>query len=553
MPITKYIDTAGLPKSFDIADLAAMNLTPDEVTKWFKDRIRPGMIPAPKANGAAKPKAAPKRTREAPAKPKAKAIDKPPVATSPGPPSNVVPLQQNEEDLGIPPEYSEDSLAESFSEKHKNSLIYVHSWKKWMIWENSSWKIDETNTVVDLSRKICKKASSEALQRQDLGAKSLKIANQISKLNTFKSVEQIARTDRRHTAVPAQFDADQWILNTPDGVVDLRTGELRPAHRDDFASKSAAIGPGGECPTWLKFLDDTTGGDQEMQSYLARMAGYCLTGSVAEHVFFFVYGTGGNGKGVFINQLDWMLKSYSRVAQMETFTEQRFTKHATEIAYFQGARLVTAQETEEGKRWNESRVKTMTGGDSITANHMHKDPFTFQPTFKLLFAGNHKPALRNIDEAIKRRMHLIPFDITVPAKDRDPMLSRKLQAEAGGILSWAIAGCLDWQKQMLNPPERVLATTQEYFQSEDTMGNFFDECCHIGQFLQVRTTSLYSQYQGWAKRTGEYALPRKRFLDILRIRDLHSEKKSGEQVVIGIELKQSEAQLSRQGGWDYND
>ncbi len=543
----RYIDTTGLPSGYDVADLIESGIEGDDLIAWFKSRVRDGIIPEPKANGAGKPKAAPKKTSDKP-----KPTPKPKPAPAPEPPSNVVPLEKTSDDIGMPPEYSEDSLAEAFSRKYKDSLIYVHPWGQWMIWENARWQTDETDVVMDLSRKVCKVFAAEANDRRDLGARAMKIAEKLSKLMTFKAVKQTAQSDRRHAAVPAQFDADQWILNTPDGVINLKTGRLRKAHRDDFASKSTAIGPGGECPVWLKFLDTATGGDKDLQAYLARMAGYCLTGSTAEHVFFFVYGTGGNGKGTFINQLDWILNSYSRVAQMDTFTEQRFAKHAAEIAYFQGSRLVTAQETEEGKRWNESRIKNLTGGDPITANFMHKNPFTFQPSFKLLFAGNHKPALRNIDEAIKRRMHLIPFDIKVPAKDRDPFLPDKLKAEAGGILKWAIKGCLEWQKEMLNPPERVLATTDEYFQNEDTIGNFFDERCILNPYARVRTTSLYKQYQQWAAQTGEYALSRKRFLDVIGLRELYSERKGGEQIVMGIELKKSEAEIARNGG-DWND
>lgn len=543
---TRYIDTSKLPKGFDIVDLLETGIRGDDLLDWFKKRVRNGIIPKPVK--PTKVKAAPKHTGEAQNKGK----PKPSTATNPAPPSNVVPLKATEEDFGIPPEYSEDSLAELFSAKYKDSLIYVKPWGAWMIWEDSRWQADETNIVMDLSRKVCKVAAKEAQQRVDLGAKAYKIANLISQLKIHKAIMSMASADRRHAALPAQFDANPWILNTPAGVVNLKSGRMRPARRNDYASKCTAVGPGGECPTWLKFLETTTGGDADMQAYLKRMAGYCLTGSTAEHVFFFVYGTGGNGKGTFINQLDWILNSYSRVAQMETFTEQRFSKHAAEIAYFQGSRLVTAQETEEGKRWNEARIKAMTGGDPITAHFMRENPFTYQPAFKLLFAGNHKPSLRNIDEAIKRRMHLIPFDKIVPPKDRDPFLPEKLKAESGGILKWAIAGCLEWQKDMLNPPERVLATTEEYFESEDTIGNFFDECCCLGPFLRVRTTSLYKQYQAWAKRTGEYALPRKRFLDCLRVRELHTERKGGEYIIIGVALNQSEAELSKQGGW-YDD
>ncbi len=187
-------------------------------------------------------------------------------------------------------------------------------------------------------------------------------------------------------------------------------------------------------------------------------------------------------------------------------------------------------------------------GDPITANFMAQNPFTFLPSFKLVFAGNHKPSLRNVDEAIKRRLHMVPFDVQVAPADRDPFLSEKLKEEAPGILKWAIKGCLEWQKQMLNPPSRVLASTEEYFEEEDTIGNYFEECCKLSPYGRVRTTTLYKQYQHWCKENGLWALPKPRFLNMLKLRDLYSEKKSGEQIIMGIEMNLSEAELARNGG-----
>jgi putative DNA primase/helicase len=232
--------------------------------------------------------------------------------------------------------------------------------------------------------------------------------------------------------------------------------------------------------------------------------------------------------------------TYWRGSNMDTFTEQRFSKHSAEIAYFHGARLVTASETEEGKRWNESRIKQMTGGDPITANFMHQNPFTFIPTFKLLFAGNHKPALRNVDEAIRRRMHMIPFTVEIAPKDRDRDLSYKLRAESPGILKWAIEGCLEWQKRGLDAPDRVLATTEEYFAEQDQLGQFFEERCALDPLLFTPTKILYSTYVSWAKSNGEFALPRQRFLQQLTFRDLHSAKRGGDMAVNGIGILQIE-------------
>jgi putative DNA primase/helicase len=522
----RHIDTTGLPKGYDASDLIATGINADEFLAWCKDRVRPGPVPMPEG-------VKPKVVKTAPQKP----ASKPARTESSG--SNVVQLRKPKIDeiLGLPPAYSEDSLAERFSDKHENSLLYVTASGRWLFWDDQRWREDETGLVLDLSRKVCKQASTEAREDHTLGPKGAKIATIISSRKMFLNVAGIAQTDRRHATKPAQFDADPWILNTPEGVVDLKTGELRLARREDYASKIAAVGPGPKSKIWMEFLKRCTGGDNEMMSYLQRLAGYCLTGSVAEHAFFFVYGTGGNGKGTFANTIDWLLCDYARVSQMETFTEQRFAKHAAEIAYFQGARLVTAQETEEGKRWNESRIKAMTGGDPITANFMHQNPFTFYPQFKLLFTGNYKPALRNVDEAMKRRLHLVPFEIRVPEKERDILLSDKIRAEGSGVLTWAIEGCLEWQKTMLNPPERVLASTAEYFESEDTLGTFFEDVVLEGPGYRVGTTQLYKAYCQWTDKANEYTLPRKRFMDNLEFRGYKSVTRGGVRVIEGMRLQ----------------
>src|SRR4051794_373979 len=191
----------------------------------------------------------------------------------------------------------------------------------------------------------------------------------------------------------------------------------------------------------------------------------------------FGYGTGANGKGTFLNTLSGLLAGYAAVAPMDAFTASATDRHTTDLAMLRGARLVTAQETEEGRRWAESRVKAMTGGDPITARFMRQDFFTFSPQFKLLIAGNHRPGLRNVDEAIRRRFNMLPFAVKIPANEREKALPEKLKAEWPGILAWAIQGCLDWQKEGLSPPLAVLEATEEYLVSEDALGTWLAECC----------------------------------------------------------------------------
>ena len=177
--------------------------------------------------------------------------------------------------------------------------------------------------------------------------------------------------------------------------------------------------PAGKCPIWLQFLAEITGGDQNLQDFLQRMFGYALTGVTTEHALFFLYGTGGNGKSVFINTISGILAEYHKPAPIETFTASQSERHPTDLAGLRGARCVTAVETEEGRRWAESKIKALTGGDRISARFMRQDFFEYVPQFKLIIAGNHKPGLSSVDEAIRRRFNLIPFTVTIPPEKRD--------------------------------------------------------------------------------------------------------------------------------------
>jgi len=200
------------------------------------------------------------------------------------------------------------------------------------------------------------------------------------------------------------------------------------------------------------------------------LCGYCLTGDTSEAIIPFLYGTGANGKSVFVNTLLGVLGDYSAVAPMDVFTATHNPQHSTSIAALRGARLVAATETEDGSRWAEAKLKELTGGGPIKARFMRQDEFTFVPQFKPMISGNHRPRLRNVDEAMRRRFHLVPFAVTIPPDKRDKKLADKLRAEWGGILQWAVERCLKWQSEGLRPPRAVTEATEDYLQGQDTLG-----------------------------------------------------------------------------------
>jgi putative DNA primase/helicase len=324
-------------------------------------------------------------------------------------------------------------------------------------------------------------------------------------------------------------------------TINLSTGENYAPRREDYITKQAGTHLKADCkiPLWQAFLSRVTAGDKELQAYLQRMAGYCMTGITREHVLFFCYGSGANGKGVFLNTLTAIWGDYATVAPMEMFIETHGDRHPTELAFLRGARLVVAQEIDKGKRWAESKIKALTGGDPITARFMRADFFTFVPQFKLVIAGNHKPSLRSVDEAMRRRFHLVPFIVTIPEKERDPELFEKLKAEWPGILQWAIDGCLEWQKQGLSPPAAVRNATEEYLTEEDAIANWINECCDVAPICRQRKSELYASWNRWAEAAGEYAGSHKALSAELEKRGFKTclEGGTGQKMFSGIGLK----------------
>jgi putative DNA primase/helicase len=324
-------------------------------------------------------------------------------------------------------------------------------------------------------------------------------------------------------------------LNTPAGVINLETFETRRAQATDYITKITAVAPSGDCPRWLQFIDEVTGGDKELGAYLARVAGYSLTGSTQEHALFFFYGTGRNGKSVFLNTLSGILGDYQRVAPIETFTLSTGERHPTELAMLRGARLVTATETEEGRRWAESRIKVLTGGDPVSARFMRQDFFDFVPAFKLLIAGNHKPGLRSVDVAIRRRFNLIPFTVTIPEDKCDPELSEKLKAEWPGILQWMLDGCQDWRERGLAPPEAVTKATDAYLQDEDAVAAWIGERCEKGG--EDTLSALYANWKGWAADNGEPERSNKWLAQALEARGYEPRKSAIGKRISGLRVK----------------
>ena len=410
---------------------------------------------------------------------------------------------------------SEDAIAHQFAEIYGGELRYVPEWGRWLRWDGRVWQHDKTVSVIDLARGVCRDAATAVANSDAKDSQIARIKQRLGSAQTVWAVVRLAGTDPRIATAVEQLDADPWKLNTPGGVLCLKTGALEPHQAVGLHTKITAAAPTGDCPQWHRLLARVIP-EAPVRDYLQRLAGYALTGSSREHVLPFAYGTGRNGKGTVFHTLRSVLGDYGLEIPAETLMETHNDRHLTEIAVLRGARFVVGSEVDSGRRWNESRLKRLTGGDPIAARYIAKDMFEFEPSHTLVIVGNHKPGLRAIDEAMRARMHLIDFAVTIPEAERDTELPEKLKAEYGGILRWALVGCLDWQDGGLRPPESIKAATDAYLTAEDSIASWVAECCE--QRGQITLKAAHHSYREWCEENAQAALGRNTFADQLEAR-----------------------------------
>lgn len=472
------------------------------------------------------------------------------------PPSDVDPQADAEEgDQRKRVRYSERWLAVQVVSRIGDRIRFSPDTGKWLVWDGYRWQHDAMQLVRTEAVRVLHEIASD-YYTAGLGTKAEKEitarARWMESAQTLSNVLKIAAVNPAITVPASALDTDPWILNTPGGVVNLKTGAIKQADPRELVTKLTKVGPDATMPTpvWTQFLKEATGGDKEVEAYLQRFVGYALSGSIREQTVEFFYGPGGNGKGTFARVIRNILADYGVVAPMAIFTEQKYDGHTTDLAMLMGARFVWASETEEGKRWNEQRLKALSGGDPITARFMRADNFTFNPQFKLLFTANSAPAVRTMDAAIRRRLHIVGFNFAPPTVDRD--LEDKLQPEYPGILAWAIQGALAWQVTGLKPPQAVLAATADYFESEDSISRWMDEALERGDpdFDSNAGTSkppsypyrasgsdLFESWREWAGANGEYVGNTKRLANALHARGIKKVKSHGVMTYLGVLVK----------------
>lgn len=454
----------------------------------------------------------------------------------------VLPIDPRRNDGPPPPDSPEPALrlgfpltdtgnAERLVQRHGQDLHYIAPWNKWLVWDGRRWRLDDTLEVHRRAKDTVRAIWLEAADTEDKARKR----DIVKWATTSESAARLASMLDRARAEPGiairtdDLDPDPWKITVENGMLDLRTFSLEPHHREDMSTKlvPAPFDFDAECPRWEAFLDRVMNGNKEMITFLQRAVGYSLTGSTKEQCLFFLYGEGANGKSTFLEILRILLNDYATQADFTTFLEKKGDGPRNDVARLFGARVVTSSEVGEGKRLNESLVKSLTGSDTIAARYLYAETFEFKPTFKLWLAANHRPIIRGTDPAIWRRFRLIPFTVQIPEQERDPQLLEALRAELPGILTWAVGGCHQWQLHGLGVPQEVREATDAYRRDSDTLGAFLEDACELDATASTPAKELYDAYAKWADEGGEFKLSQTAFGRRLEERGIIAEKRHG--------------------------
>ncbi len=429
--------------------------------------------------------------------------------------------------------------AERFADQYQSELIFCSDTGRWREYQDGCFnKISEgflRRKAIATVRKI--NSDIDANHSRDDVKKIQKWARQSEYLSRINAMLTIA--EGFCEVGFDQFDADPMLLNVKNGVVDLKNGRLLPHDKNYMMTKlcNVAYDESAKAPRWEEHLRSIFDNDGKLIQFSQRAIGYSLTAMTTEDVLFFAYGTGRNGKTTTLETIMHILDNYSIKTRQDLLVAQRYGGGDKELlAHFPNKRMAVASETDN--RWlAESVVKDLTGGDTISARHLYRPSFQFRPTHKLWIYGNHKPTIRGTDDGIWRRINLIPFTVKIPKSDIDTNLQEKLLAEAAGILNWAIEGCLDWQKQGLNPPDSVRNATEEYRDEMDILGQFLDEMTVQQPGARVYSQELYAEYKNWCQNSGFHALSHTKFGIELKERGLKKARDSQGKFYQNIGLK----------------
>lgn len=382
--------------------------------------------------------------------------------------------------------------------RHGRKMRWVKE-RGWLVWTGKAWE-DDRGKVDTWAKETARSIFAEAAVCDDnkLAVEIFRHARNTANRSRRVAMVEACASEPGISKKPADFDGDPWLLNCENGILDLKTGELRPHDPQAMLTKIAGTyyDPEADCPRWMSFLDRIFDGNPELIDFLQRAVGYSLTGNTSEQCLLFLYGSGANGKSTFTGAIQDAMGDYAQKTRAETFLKKQGDQIPEDVARLAGVRFALAAEL-TGGHLNESLVKDLTGGDRLAARFLHHNTFEFKPVVKLWLYGNAKPRITETTEGIWRRVRLVPFTVVIPEPERDGKLPEKLCDELPGILAWAVRGCLTWQREGLSTPAAVKNATETYRQEQDEIGRFLAECCACEAMRTATAGALFEAYQKW--------------------------------------------------------
>lgn len=396
---------------------------------------------------------------------------------------------------------SDSGNAELYAVHYRDTVRFDHKQGRWLLWDNNRWADDRQQKVRGMMKESARQRHTLVFDLADSEerTKQLKWALTSESRYAIDAALELAQSESPLSDDGRGWDANPMLFGVANGIVDLASGQFRTATQADLITKFSpvAFNANAKCPRFEQFLEEIFNSDRERIHYIQKAVGYTLTGSVEEHCLFACYGSGRNGKSTLLEVLLFVMGDHGLDLPFSTLE----SKHSAigEGANLPGARFAKSVEIREGRRLDEARVKSWTGGDTISIRPLYRNAFSFQPTHKLWLAFNHKPVIADNSPAMWNRIHLIPFEQRFEKREADKKLLTTLKAEAPGILNWAVQGCLAWQKEGLQVPASVERATREYEQESDSFGPFLADCCEQGTGFQVPKAELREAYLRWSR------------------------------------------------------
>jgi len=419
-------------------------------------------------------------------------------------------------------QFTDSTNAYRLLNEHGKGIRFIAPWKKWLIWDDKRWKLDEGYLIHDRGLKMIRGIYSELLKTSDYRERLEieKHAMQSESARRRKALIEVASWIPELNVDTESLDSNPWLFNVQNGTIDLRTGEIREHKPEDLLTKIANLeyDKDADCPVWKKFIAEIMNYDVALIKYIQTAAGWAITGDNSEQSMFILFGSGANGKSTFLNTLMNLLGDYAIATATETFMKRSNDQISNDIARLRGTRFVTTTEVEQSRRLSEPLIKQITGNDRMTARFLYGEFFSFVPTFTIWMATNHKPVIKGTDHGIWRRIKLIPFITRIEEENQDKHLEQKLMWEAPGILNWLIEGTLRWRNEGLKTPHIISSATDEYREEMDVIGIFIKERCLAKPDGSIRARELFRCYQEWCEENNEHAVS-ERFLG-LRLKEM---------------------------------